>query len=159
MSVRMHRLYLLSLSAQKCFDFERALQGFEDLMAMGHKASFLHYGAMHLRGQGVPINFKKGMENIILSTEGGHHYASLFLGSLYYQGEYGVKRDYSAARFWFKKAESDGSVLVDYWYAQMYYHGNGYKRNIDKALDHLYLGFNKGDQRSRKMLEEIERLG
>mmetsp|Transcript_24547 Transcript_24547/g.36375 ORF Transcript_24547/g.36375 Transcript_24547/m.36375 type:complete len:266 (+) Transcript_24547:105-902(+) len=85
---------------------------------------------------------KKYADDLIKDAENGNKIAMYNLGTRYYTGEQGFKKDRKEAYKWFKKANAAGCVEGMAMEGVCLLYGHGVKKNTAKAM--LYLGMAEG---------------
>lgn len=96
------------------------------------------------------------IEDYIKKAEDGSVKAQCTLGMFYYNGDYGVERDYSRAFEWFSKAAQQNNAFALYRLGICYLHGKGVQFDYVKAKECLQKAVDNGSEDAEYLLESLE---
>ncbi|KAF9184168.1 hypothetical protein BGZ49_004449 [Haplosporangium sp. Z 27] len=105
-------------------------------------------GLKYYEGKGVPRDYKKAMDLLLLAANQGHASAQEKLGHMY-QYSQGVKQDLPRAVSWYQKAASQGNTVAEFNLGYMYENGHGIKRDYFRAVELYQLAADKGYARAQ----------
>jgi TPR repeat protein len=90
----------------------------------------------------------KGIDPAFLAkAEAGDAESQYKLGNKYYSG-HGVRRDYSKAEFWFRKAAEQGNPDSQFMLGGLYHFGQGVPQDSDQAFAWIMKAANQGHARA-----------
>ena len=86
---------------------------------------------------GTRDKLKNGWRLLSSAAAKGNPNAQNEIGNAYLQGEYGLSKDYAAARSFLEKSEAGGDEIAGYSLARIYAGGYGVEKDADRALMYL----------------------
>ena len=116
--------YNLGFSARVLQLLPEAVQWTQRSAAQGLSEAQLHLGQLYLRGQGLPQNPTKALQQFELASAQGLAEAQFMEGQMYYQGN-GIKRDLALALRYFTQAAEQGHGNAQLYMGKMYTQGEG----------------------------------
>ena len=150
-------------------NYEQALRWFEKAAAQGNSAAMEQMGYLSERGLGGKFDVQKAKSWYEKAAEKGNAAALADLGNLYFQGDFGIEKDYSKAMELLKKAvtllssapEEDRWKVLNAFFCigKMYEDGRGVSKNILLALRFYLTGAHYGNLRSAFQLGQIYQSG
>lgn len=93
---------------------------------------------------------EKAIDLFHKARELGHPEAENMLGQCYY-----FSHQFNGALRWYKQAAQNGHADALYSVGYMYYHGEGTKKNLQKAIESLTLAAAKGNAYAKNLLIDI----
>ncbi|HUO04716.1 MAG TPA: tetratricopeptide repeat protein [Candidatus Binataceae bacterium] len=93
------------------------------------------------------------------AAEGGSVDAELTLGHIYYNGRFGVPRDYAKALYWYRKAGMHGNEVAQTRAGIMFRDGMGVPRDGSEAKKWLLMAGNQGYAPAQFMLGSMYYYG
>jgi serine/threonine protein kinase len=135
-------------------DYEKAMEYYDK--ASDYEWADYNLGYLHFWGRGT----KKDFETAVPLFEEAYKIKQLseaadYLGYIYVEGGYGVKRDYEAAKSWFEKAAVANSSYSQHELGKMYLKGLGMPANTDRARYYFGLAAKQGNQDAQVSLQNL----
>lgn len=100
-------------------------------------------GMAYLLGIGVEKDYKKAMEQFMISAKDGNEFAQANIGLMYSKGK-GVKQDYKSAAEWLNKSAIQGNASAQTSLGYLYDHGEGVDLNHEEAVRLYRLAVDQG---------------
>lgn len=101
-------------------------------------------GKMHVRGQGLPLDYAAAAKWYRLAADQGNADGQNSLGELYEAGQ-GVKRDEAEAAKWYRLAADQGQVGAQYNLGVLYENGRGVPKDPPEAAKWFRQAAEQGD--------------
>lgn len=103
-------------------------------------------------GHDVAIDDGKALQYMQEAASQGYAKAQYQLGSMYYDGVYGVKKDLTLAAQWFEKSAVQGFAHAQLAIGLMYYTGYGVQENEGKGIEWLQKAAAQGNEAAQGYL-------
>jgi TPR repeat protein len=113
-------------------------------------------GIMYFHGLGVPQDYHKARELLMLAANEGNAIALTNLGEIYLKG-HGVRTNYQQALTYFKNAANQGNAIASLKCGEIYHQGLGVKPNPSKAMEYVEDAVNGGIDTARGYLEILQK--
>ena len=97
----------------------------------------------YLLGIGVEKDYKKAMQQFMISAKDGNEFAQANIGLMYSKGK-GVKQDYKSAAEWLNKSAIQGNASAQTSLGYLYDHGEGVDLNHEEAVRLYRLAVDQG---------------
>ena len=109
---------------------------FEQAAALGHDDAIASLATIYINGNGVEIDYAKGLKYLEKSVNNGNVYSTNLLGILYLEGK-GVEQNYEQALISFNIAAENGYPYAMLNSSELYLEGKGTDTNIKKGIQCL----------------------
>lgn len=106
-------------------------------------------------GQNAPKDENKVIEWMTKAAEGGHVKAQFLMGTIYFNGWYGVTQNYQESAQWYTMAAEQGSADAQRQIGSMYLSGKGFTKNINRAIEWLTKAAEQNDPYAQQWLGTI----
>lgn len=116
--------------------FVEAIPLFEQAAALGHEDAVASLATIYINGNGVEIDYTKGLKYLEKSVNSGDVYSINLLGTLYLEGK-GVEQNYEQALISFEIAAENGYPYAMLNASGMYLEGKGTGVNVKKSVQYL----------------------
>lgn len=100
-------------------------------------------GMAYLMGIGVEKDYKKAMEQFMISAKDGNEFAQANIGLMYWDGK-GVKQNYKKAAEWLSKSAIQGNASAQTSLGVLYDQGKGVELNHKEAVRLYRLAADQG---------------
>ncbi|MDZ4261861.1 MAG: tetratricopeptide repeat protein, partial [Pseudomonadota bacterium] len=111
-------------------DYNAALKLFKAASDKGHPTELNSLGIMYSKGLGIPKNDSLAYEFYKKAADQGFDIAYFNVGSYYFDGNRGKKRDYRIAKEWYEKAAAQGVPSAFYLLGWIYGEGKLQQPNL-----------------------------
>ncbi|CTQ52989.1 Putative beta-lactamase HcpC precursor [Roseibium album] len=112
----------------------KAFRKLHELADRGDTAALVDLAQLHIEGEGVPVNPKKGLEIYYRLADKEPYFAHELIGGFHFLG-LGGEVDYTKAFEYFSKSAALGNPSSEIHLGMMYEHGLGVERDYAKAAE------------------------
>lgn len=145
-----------ALAFFKANEFDDAFPLFQEAANKGDNIAQYYLGIFYEQGYSVKPNMEESLKWLEKSADAGNVDAIQYMSSLY---EKGVYLNAQEVLKWLTHAISCNNSWAYYRLALMYYHGRGCTKDIDKAIEFLYVSADMGYLESQYMLGKLFEKG
>ena len=137
-------------------NFSKAFEYFSKAADAGNVNAIMNLGIMYENGEYVERNGRTAISYFerVLQNEQVNHIANFNLGYLYYEGCFGVAKDYRMAYKYFEKSAEKGFANAQYYVGYMLMTGQSVTKDVRKGLEYLKKSARQGFSPAQQVLQQ-----